>query len=103
MMLFAGLWANTETMPAYLYWIQWMSPMRYGCEALAHTQFDEAHNLVQTHENLPFVTDIPQTYMEVMGYDLGYANCLLSLLGLFIFWQIMAYFALISQVKKVSA
>ena len=41
--LFGGLFVNTDSLPAWLSWIQYISPVRYGNEALAHTQFDEAY------------------------------------------------------------
>ena len=103
MMLFGGMLVNSETMPAWLSWIQWISPIRYGNEALAHTQFDEAHNVVWTTTLPPRPVDIPQTYMKAMGFDLGYTNCVLCIFGLLILWQVLAYIALISQIKKVSA
>jgi ABC-type multidrug transport system permease subunit len=41
MILFGGTFANTSTMPKWLSWIQWISPIRYANEALAHSQFDD--------------------------------------------------------------
>ena len=101
LILFGGTMVNTETIPAWLSWIQWISPIRYGNEALAHTQFDEAHNRVWTGTFPPMLIDIPKIYMKVVGYDLGYTKCVLYIFGLFILWQFLAYFALIRQIKKV--
>ena len=35
--LFGGQFANTDSMPNWLGWLQWISPIRYANEALAHT------------------------------------------------------------------
>ena len=35
--LFGGFIANTATTPDWLGWIQWISPIRYGNEAMAHS------------------------------------------------------------------
>ena len=35
--LFGGLFANTDSMPKWLSWMQWISPVRYANEALGHT------------------------------------------------------------------
>ena len=43
MILFGGFIANTATTPAWLGWIQWISPIRYGNEALAHSQFNDVN------------------------------------------------------------
>ena len=44
MILFGGFIANTDSIPAWLGWVQWISPIRYGNEAVAHTQFDGVTN-----------------------------------------------------------
>ena len=41
MILFGGFIANTESIPGWLGWIQYTSPIRYAVEAFAHTQLDE--------------------------------------------------------------
>jgi len=41
--LFGGFFVNLNTVPGWLRWIQWTSPVRYGMEALAHIEMDEAH------------------------------------------------------------
>ena len=38
--LFGGFIANVSTEPAWLAWIQWISPIRFANEALAHSQYD---------------------------------------------------------------
>ncbi|RKP37286.1 P-loop containing nucleoside triphosphate hydrolase protein, partial [Dimargaris cristalligena] len=38
LMIFGGLFVNTGNAPAWLAWIQWISPIKYGFSALAHNQ-----------------------------------------------------------------
>lgn len=38
-MIFSGLLLNIDTVPVWLRWIQWVSPMRYGFSALMENQF----------------------------------------------------------------
>ena len=42
--LFGGFVANTESFPSWLSWVQYFSPIRFGDEAIAHTQFDGVDN-----------------------------------------------------------
>ena len=54
--LFGGLLANTDSMPKWLSWIQWISPVRYANEALAHAEFDDQDSLlVPCPPNIPCV------------------------------------------------
>ena len=46
--LFGGFITNNDSIGPWLSWMQWISPIRYGNEAMAHTQFDDAHNYVTT-------------------------------------------------------
>ena len=41
--LFGGFIANNEAIPSWLNWIQWISPIRYANEMMAHSQFDDLH------------------------------------------------------------
>ena len=43
--LFGGMFANTDSMPGWLGWLQWISPIRYANEALAHAEFDDVASL----------------------------------------------------------
>ena len=49
--LFGGLFANTDSMPKWLSWLQWISPVRYANEALAHAEFDNVKSLSIPHKN----------------------------------------------------
>ena len=87
MILFGGLFSNTATMPKWLSWLQWTSPIRYGNEALAHSQYDG-------------VPGFPQQYLEDSGYTIGYWKCVFACIGWLVFWRIAALIALRMQIKK---
>lgn len=38
-MLFSGFYANSDTISAWLAWIQWTSPIKYGFEAMMTNEF----------------------------------------------------------------
>jgi ATP-binding cassette subfamily G (WHITE) protein 1 len=40
LMLFGGLFSNVETIPAWIGWVQYLSPIRYGNEALIRSEFN---------------------------------------------------------------
>lgn len=87
MILFGGLFSNTDNMPAWLGWLQWISPIRYGNEGMAHSQYDG-------------VPGLPAAYLEYSGFTLGYWNCIWANLALLVFWRIAALVALRLQIRK---
>ena len=59
LLVFGGTIVNMQTVPGWLAWLQWLSPIRYGNEALAHSQFDNAHYKQITKLFPPTYVDIP--------------------------------------------
>ena len=39
LMVFSGFFVNSDSIPPYFWWIQWISPMKYGFTALAINEF----------------------------------------------------------------
>lgn len=97
MVLFGGFIANNDSMPDWLKWLQWISPIRYGNEAIAHTQFDDAHYLGGVP---PKVYDIPQVYLALQGFTVGYWKCIIVMICFSVFWRILSLIALKLSVKK---
>lgn len=89
MILFGGFIANNESVPAWLNWIQYISPVRYANEAIAHTQFDSI-----TGE--PYVTK----YMETEGFTIGLWKCVALLVTLAVFWRILSLVVLKLKINK---
>lgn len=94
MNLFAGFVANTKSMPKWFSWIQWLSPIRYANEALAHSQFDDV-----TKQR--FHKDIPAEFMIEQGYTLGFWNCILALIAYMLLWRLLSIIVLRVKIDKV--
>ena len=52
--LFGGFITNDKSLASWISWCQWLSPIRYGNEAIAHTQMDHLHSPMP-----PFRHDLP--------------------------------------------
>jgi len=89
MILFGGFITNTSTTPAWLAWIQWISPIRYGNEALAHTQYDDFGE-----------ETLPHAYLELEGFTIGYWKCVAACLGFAIFWRTISLCFLTFGISK---
>ena len=90
MMLFAGLVLNVATVPAFLRWLQWVSPMRYGFSSLMTNQFDG--------------WDAPgaQQYYNALNADTGFSILvnMIILSALFLGGLFLAYLALVRVVLQ---
>ncbi|KAJ1964682.1 hypothetical protein IWQ62_002863 [Dispira parvispora] len=86
LMIFGGLLVNTGTAPAYLAWIQWISPIKYAFSAFAINQFTGYSSQGQ---------DVGDSALEAL--DLGPFGILVNiifLIGLFLILYGLAYLAL---------
>ena len=90
--LFGGFIANTTDTMAWLGWIQWISPIRYANESLAHSQFDDVPN--------PRVNLLPERYLEFEGFTVGYWKCFAVCCGFTVFWRLMSLVALKLSINK---
>ena len=89
MQLFGGFLSNTDTMPAWIGWIQWLTPFRYLNEALCHTQFDTSDSASAA------------AFMETEGFTIGYWKCIAAAFAMVIFWRIVSLMVLKWKVKTV--
>jgi ATP-binding cassette subfamily G (WHITE) protein 1 len=89
-MVMAGLFLNLSTVPKFLQWIAWISPMRYGYALLLANQFDgwDAPGASEYYTNTS------------VGTGLSNAVNVIILCCLFLAALIGAYFALIRVVMK---
>mmetsp|Transcript_38652 Transcript_38652/g.27994 ORF Transcript_38652/g.27994 Transcript_38652/m.27994 type:complete len:98 (+) Transcript_38652:1760-2053(+) len=81
LMIFGGLFANVKSIPSWIAWVQWLSPLRYTFECLVEVEF-------------PPETTAPFNIPAMLGFDLGYWNCIYCLIGLAISIRIISLFAL---------
>lgn len=89
MILFGGFFSNSANYPAWLGWLQWLSPIRYGHEALCANEFESR----QYDEG-----DIDM--IEFLSYKLGMWRCLLILAAFVIFYRLLSMFFLRLLVSK---
>ena len=92
--LFGGFLANNTAIPVYINWMQWISPIRFANEALAHLQFDDI-------EPCRPPKCLAKNYMETEGFTIGYWKCVFVLIGMALFWRLASLVALRMMIKKV--
>eukprot|EP00347_Sterkiella_histriomuscorum_P007577 403348386 len=68
LLLIGGFFANITKTKPWIRWIQYISPIRYGSEALTQNEF----------HTRPFPPGLSP--LESLGYHLGYAKCMIFLL-----------------------
>lgn len=95
--MFGGFIANNDRVPDWLSWVQWLSPIRYGNEAISHIVFDDAHYWIGTPSRQ---VDVPQEYLQMVGFNVGYWKCIICMLAFVFIWRIMSLIALRISVRK---
>lgn len=61
MMLVGGMLCNTGTMSSWVSWLQYLSPIRYGYEALVWNQYEDL--------------DVSPDPLNYLNFDIGMENC----------------------------
>lgn len=69
--LLGGLFANVGSIPEWFVWLQWLSPARYGTEALLYNEFSDREDIPDYANPLNF-----------FNFTLGYAASMFLLLAL---------------------
>ena len=80
MLLFGGLFTNNVEAPAFLGWIQYISPIKYCAEALMHNEF--RYDPYGLRDNIT----------EFLGQKFGYGICILIFVGLIVVFRTVAFF-----------
>jgi hypothetical protein len=101
MMLFSGLFINSENIPVYFDWIKYLSPMKYAFEGMFKT--------VMEGLLIPNVGGEDDIKGQTAVQELGFANdgltieiCLLALAAMAVFLIVLAYFSLWQIVQAQS-
>jgi|694.fasta_scaffold68550_2 ATP-binding cassette subfamily G (WHITE) protein 1 len=92
--LFGGLFINTTSMPSYLSWIRWTSPVYYANCGMLLAQWRTAPN--------PFLVK-PNPYTLALDFligDISYSECVYALIALLFVWRVASYIALKRSVTK---
>jgi ABC-type multidrug transport system permease subunit len=88
LILFSGFYSNYETQPEWLKTASYLSPVKYGFEALLRNEFEDN----TTGDDFDII--------EMLGFNVGKWNCILVLIGIGIFLRLVAYIALSQLVSK---
>lgn len=87
--VFGGFMTNAGTIPDWINWLQYLSPVRYGFEALIYNEFEDR-------------TDIPQSRNPItfLNFNLGYGVCMILLLCIAMVVRIISVFLLKFKVSR---
>jgi len=85
--LFGGFISNTDSLPVWLGWIQWVSPVRFANEALSHSQLDG-------------IPGLPAGFLTLEGFTVGEWKCILILFCYAIFWRVFSFLYLRLSIGK---
>jgi ATP-binding cassette, subfamily G (WHITE), eye pigment precursor transporter len=80
-MLFGGFYSNLRSMPAWLGWLQWVSPIKYALEAMVFNEYKEGS--AQGYD-----------IVEALGLHLGCWKCIWINVAIAIGARVAAGFAL---------
>ncbi|CAG0922049.1 unnamed protein product, partial [Notodromas monacha] len=105
MIMFAGIYANLDSLSPYLSWIQWVSWFRYSTEALMVTQFDGIENITCTAEvQTEYCISTGAQVLEMYSFHADfYAWDLIILLAMYVVFHFMSYLALSRRARKIAA
>jgi len=111
LMLFSGLFANLDSIPVFIRWLKWITPMKYGFVALAKNEFEDlpfvctASELVKTPKgemNCPVTNGNQVIRAFGMEDELSVVENMLILLGIWGVCLILAYLALLRTASSRS-
>ena len=89
LMILGGFFANSDGVPHWIRWAQYVSPIRYLFEALAINEF----------KNLTLAPGVPNL-LDVLNFNLGYAICLPVIVVMSVLIRILAYLCLKFLITK---
>jgi len=112
LMMFSGFFLNPESVPVWLSWLEWISPMKYAFAALTQNEYTNLALYCQPDQLRKLVT--PGGVVQVCPLESGEAvldqlniqpfltitNCLLLLCLLAGVFTLLAYFALVLTSRR---
>ena len=87
LLLLSGIIAYLNNVSVVIRWMQYISPIRYGCEALLRNEFDD-------NPRYPF-NPVPG-----LGFDIGFWNCLLWITVIGTVLRVLALVAIKLRISK---
>mmetsp|Transcript_9789 Transcript_9789/g.7369 ORF Transcript_9789/g.7369 Transcript_9789/m.7369 type:complete len:127 (+) Transcript_9789:800-1180(+) len=79
LIMFGGLLANSDSLPGWISWFQYVSPIRYAFEAMMRNEFEDREINQQLADPI-----------KLLGFDIGFWNCIYALIGYTIFYRFTA-------------
>ena len=90
--LFAGTLINEESMPRFLFWIKYLSPLKYAIETLSR-------NELQDNSEITYLGG-GNEFLDTLNFELTTGTCIGILAGMIFLYRIMAYIFLKLLVRK---
>ncbi|CAD8115184.1 unnamed protein product [Paramecium primaurelia] len=87
LIIFSGFYSNQKTFYPWIGWLQYLSPMKYGFEAMSYNE-----NEGKYYENDP---------EELYGFDIGLWWCALILFGYIVVYRFLAFLFLYGLKQKL--
>ena len=87
--LFGGVFTNVDTYPAWIRWLQYLSPIRYGLEALVYNEFED--NPPESPLENP---------IDSLNFKMGFVLCISILFVLTVVLRVISMIALRLLVSK---
>lgn len=100
MMLFSGLFVNSENIPVYFDWIKYLSPMKYGFEGMLKAQMEGL--LIPNGDDSPITGELVIRQYGFANDGLTVFVCAIVLLAMAVFFILVAYFSLLQIVTSQS-
>lgn len=87
-MLFSGFYVNSDSIPAWTSWIEYISPFRYALECLVYNEYE-----ARGYNPNP---------IESLGFTFGYTKCILLLFAIGMSYLVAGYLALLLKAKTLN-
>jgi ABC-type multidrug transport system permease subunit len=87
MMLFSGYIVNANTLPSFIYWVQYLSPIFFANQAISYAQWHDSD-------------EAATAYLKYLGFHINYWWSLFALLMMAIVWRVLGIWTLNSKVSK---
>jgi hypothetical protein len=108
LMIFSGFFINTDSIPVYLDWIKYLSPMKYAFEAYCLNEFTGLQLICYPDEFVTSPTCPPEKpkcfcpiasgeeVLRQLGFDKGFTilDNVLCMIALFVGFHVLAFSAL---------
>lgn len=100
LLMLSGFFVNQKTIPVYMNWIKWLSPMKYSFEAISKNEFS-GRTYPAVNSSVPSPTTGEQE-ITILGLDdgLSIGDCEGILIGMGIGLMFIAYLSMYDMTRK---